>query len=97
AHEPVEILETHADRPLIEWASGAVEIGRSVMVLAKPRCGITVLSENRSDCGALRADNGVVTREASGHFADDAEADSVVVAARDQRRPRRRTKRRGVE
>ena len=50
-----------------------------------------------ADRGALRADDGVVAGIAGGHFADDAVADRVVVAAGDQRGPRRRAKRGGVE
>ena len=67
------------------------------MVLAKPRSGIAVLLQDFADGGAVRADDGIVAREAGGHFADDAEADRVVVAAGDQRRPRRRAERGGVE
>ena len=53
AHEPVEILESHADRPLVERPGRAVQIGGRVMVLAKPRGGITVVSAEFPDRGAL--------------------------------------------
>ena len=86
--------------PIGHWSKGpghAVEIGGCVMVLAKPRGGITVLLQNFADGGALRTDDGIIAREARGHLADDAEADRVVVAAGDQRRARRRAERGGVE
>src|SRR5262249_40734918 len=45
----------------------------------------------------LRSDDGVVARESGGHFGDDAEAHRVMIAAGDQRRPRGRAERGGVE
>src|SRR5262245_34475340 len=36
AHEPVEVLKPHSARPLVERSGQAVEIGRGVMVFAKP-------------------------------------------------------------
>ena len=36
AHEPVEVIETHADRPLVEWSGRAVLKGGNVVVLAEP-------------------------------------------------------------
>ena len=97
AHESVEIFEAHAGRPLVEWPRHAVLIGGRVMVLAEPRRGVAILLEDLADGGALGADDGIVAREAGGHFADDAEADRVVVAAGDQRRARGRAKRGGAE
>ena len=67
------------------------------MVLAKPRGGVTVLFQDFADRGAVLADDGVITGEAGGHLADDAVADRVMIAASDQRRPRRRAERGGVE
>src|SRR5262249_42048072 len=82
AHEPVEILESHASRPLVERPGHAIEIGGRVMVLAKPRSGITVLLQDFADGGTVLTDDGVITRKASGHLADDAVADGVAIAAR---------------
>src|SRR6185369_17258124 len=48
AHESVEVLEAHADRPLVEWSGRAVQIGGGVVVLAKPRRGVSVVAENGS-------------------------------------------------
>ncbi len=39
ADEPVEILEAHADRPLVERPDLAGREGRRVVVLAEPRGG----------------------------------------------------------
>ena len=97
AHEAVEVVEAHADRPLVERSRHAVLIARRVVVLAEPGCGVAVLLQDRADGGALRSDDAVVARIAGGLLRNDAEADRVVVAAGDQRRPRRRAECRGVE
>ena len=97
AHEPIEVLEAHPARPLVEGSGQAVEIGRGVVVLAEPRCGVAVLLENLADGGAVLVDDGVIARVSRGLFADHAEAHRVVVAAGDQRRARRRAERGGVE
>ena len=67
------------------------------MVLAKPRRGVTVLFQDFADRGVILADDRVITGEAGGHLADNAVADRVMIAARDQRRPRWRAKRGGVK
>src|SRR4029079_18696283 len=53
--------------------------------------------EDFSDSCAFGADDRIVAREAGGHFADDAEADGVVIAAGDERRPSGRAKSGGAE
>ena len=63
AHEPVEILEAHPDRPLVEGPGDAVLKGGGVMVLAEPRRGIAVVPEDRADGGVLRTDDGIVARD----------------------------------
>ena len=96
--EAIEILKAHADRPLVERArSGAVGEARRVVVFAEPRRSVAVLFQDLGDRRVIQADDGVIAGVAGGQFADDAEADRVVVAAGDQRRPRRRAKRRRVE
>src|SRR6516162_8372025 len=67
------------------------------MVLAKPRSGITLFFQDFADGGAVLTDNGIVAWEAGGHLADLAKTDRVMVATGDERRPRRRTKRGGME
>src|SRR5206468_4911670 len=95
--EPVEILKSHTDRPLVKRPGRAVEIGGGVMVLAKPRGGITVLLQDFADRGAILTDDGIIAWEAGGHLTDDAVTDRVMVAAGDQGRTRRGAKRGGVE
>ena len=52
AHEAVEVLEAHADRPLVERPGHAVLIGRRVVILAEPRRGVAVVLEDLADRGA---------------------------------------------
>ena len=97
ADEAVEILEAHSDRPLVERPGLGRLIGGRVVVLAEPRGRVSVLLQNGAD-GAVRFQNDrVVARIARGDFAHDPEAGDVVIAARDQGRPRRRAQRGRVE
>ncbi|MGX1344090.1 hypothetical protein AB7M73_009350 [Bradyrhizobium japonicum] len=93
AHEAVEIFESHSDRPLVERPGRAVQIGWGVMVLAEPRGGKSVIPQNGPDRRTFLANDGIVARIAGGHFTDHAKPDRVVVAAGDQRCPRRRAER----
>ena len=97
ADEPVEILEAHADRPLIERPGLARLIEGRVVILAEPRGRVPVLLENLTDRSAIPLDDRVVTRESRRRFAHDAKAGHVMVAAGDQRRARRRAERRGMK
>ena len=67
------------------------------MVLAEPRGGVAVALEDRADRRVVRTDDRVVARETRRQLGDHAEAHRVMVAAGDQRRPRRRAQRGGVE
>src|SRR5260370_443343 len=93
ADEPVEILETHTDRPLVKRPSLARLIKWRVVVLAEPRGRVTVLLENLTNRSAIPLDDRIVTRESSRPFAHDAKAGYVMVASGDQRRARRRAQR----
>ena len=97
AHEPVEVIEAHSARPLIEGAGETLLGARRVVVLAEPRRGIAVLPQDLADGGVVPPDDGVVARESGGLLGDHAEADRVMIAPGDQRRARRRAQRRGVE
>ena len=97
AHEPVEVIEAHPRGPLVEGAGRAVLKAGRVVVLAEPRRGIAILFEDLADRGVLRTDDGIVARVARGQLGDHAEAHRVMVAAGDQRCPRGRAQRRGVE
>ena len=74
AHEAVEVVEAHAERPLIEWPGLAVLERRRVVVLAEPRGGVAVLLEDCADRGVLDADDAVVAGKAGGLLGDHAEA-----------------------
>ena len=97
AHEAVEVFEAHPRRPLIEGARHAVLERRRVVVLAEPRRGIAVVLEDRADGRVLRTDDRVIARVTRRQLRDHAEAHRVVVATGDQRRPRGRAERGGVE
>src|SRR5262249_7008307 len=89
-NEAVEILEAHADGPLIERPGLARREGRSVVVLAEPGGGEAVVQQNAADSRLIFGDDAIVARETGGLLGDDAEADRVMVAARNERSPRRR-------
>src|SRR6516165_2699765 len=55
SQEAIEVLEAHADGPLIEWASRAVLIAWRVVVLSEPGCRVAVLLQDRADRGVLLA------------------------------------------
>src|SRR5262245_1279805 len=62
AHEAIEVIEAHANGPLIVWASRAVLITWRIVVFAKPGGGVAVLLQNRADGGVVNSDHGVVAR-----------------------------------
>ena len=97
ADKAVEIIEAHTVGPLIERPGLAVLVERRVVVLAEPRGRVAVLLQDGADGALLDRDDRVVTREPRGDFAYHPEAHRVMVASGDDRRPRRRAERRGVE
>ena len=97
ADEAVEIVEAHSNRPLVERPSLGRLIGRRVVVFAEPRGPVTVLLQDRADGAVGFQNDRVVARKAGADFVHDAEARDVVIATRDQRRPRRRAQRGRVE
>ena len=97
AEEAVEVLEAHADRPLVERPGLGVHPARDVVVLAEPGGAVAVVSQNCADRRGVLLDDRVVAREAGCSFGDDAEMDRVMVAAGDERGARRRAQRRRVE
>ena len=96
ADEPVEILEAHAGRPLVERSDLTGAERRRVVVLAEPRGGIAVVEQDATDGGLVLGDDAVVAREAGGLLRDHAEAGRVMVAPGNQRGARRRAERGGV-
>jgi hypothetical protein len=87
--EAIKIVEAHSVRPLIERTGLARLIGGRVVVLAEPRGGVSVFSEDGADGALLDRDDRVVARESRRYLADDPETDRVMVAPRDQGRARR--------
>ena len=67
------------------------------MVLAEPRGRVSVLLQDRADGAFVDRDDRVVAGKPCRHFAHHPEAHRVMVAAGDDRRPRRRAERGGVE
>src|SRR5215472_407102 len=61
ADETIEIFETRADWPLIEWSDPTSRECRHVVIFSKPRCGITVVSKNAADRRFILSDNAVVS------------------------------------
>ena len=88
-YESIEVLEAHSGRPLIERPCLGRLVERSVVVLAEPRGRVPVLLQDGADGAVLLPDVRVVTRESRRNFANDPKAGHVVVAPRDQCRPRR--------
>ena len=97
ADKAIEILEAHSVRPLIERPGLARLVRRRVVVLAEPRGRVAVLLQDCADGALVDRDDRVVTRKTRRYFADHPVAHRVMVASRDDRRPRRRAERGGVE
>ena len=93
ADEAVEVVEAHADRPLIEWPKLARLERWRVVVLAEPTGGVAVVLENAADSSLVLGNNAIVARKAGRLLRNHAEAGRVMVAAGDQRRAGGRTKR----
>ena len=74
ADEPVEILEAHARRPLVERPGLARHEGRRVVILAKPRGGVAVLQKDPANRAVVLLDDRVIARETRGQLRDVAEA-----------------------
>jgi len=70
---------------------------RRVVVLAEPRGRVAVVLQDGADGALLDRDDRVVTRVPRGDFAHHPEADRVMVSPGNDRRPRRRAQRRGME
>ena len=84
--ESVEVIEADPRRPLIEGACHAELGGQRVVVLAEPRCGVTMLAQDARDRDILGTDVGVISRKSRRYLGDYAKAHRMVVAAGDQRR-----------
>ncbi len=95
--EAVVAVEPARQRPLVEWASDRRLFHRRQVPLADDEGRIAVRPQHLRDrAGALRHRAGAV-RKAGVPVGEPAHADRVMVAPGQQRRPRRRAQRRGVE
>ena len=63
ADEAVEVLEAHADRPLVERPGRGRLVERRVVILAEPRGRVPVLLQDGADRAVLLADDRVVARD----------------------------------
>ena len=97
ADKAVEILEAHAVGPLIERSGLAVLEERRVVVLAEPRGRVAVVPQDGADGALFDGDDRVVTREPRRYFTYHPETHRMMVAAGDNRRPRRRAQGCGVK
>ncbi len=91
ADEPVEVLEPAAGvRPVVEGSRRVGLPHRHLVALAELRRVVAVQPEDLGDRCARVGAQRVVARRRRGDLGDAAHADRVVVAARQQRGPRRR-------
>ena len=98
ADEAVEVLEPAARvRPVVERSDRVRLPHRHLVALAELRRVVAVELEDLGDRSARVRPQRVVARRRRGDLGDAAHPDRVVVAARQQRRPRRRAQRRRVE
>ena len=96
ADEAVEIVVALPDRPMVERPLRARLPAGHIVVLAEPGGRVAVLLERLRAVRGLGPGDRVVAGIAGRGFGDHAEADPVMVAAGEQRRPRRRAERRIV-
>ncbi len=97
AEETVELVESRTGRPAIGRPGDADLPRRRFMVLAEEAGAVTVQAQHlRQRCDVVRSLSRVA-REGSGRFGDAAHVVHVVVATGEQRSPRWRTDRGGVE
>ena len=85
ADKSVKIFETRARWPMIKGPNLCGHPVGYIVFLAKPGCGIAVLSQYLADCGCVFANQRVVAWIAGGHLRDDAKVHGVVVAAGNER------------
>ena len=95
--EAVEVVEPEAVGPAVERPGGARLPRGGVVVLADPGGHVAVLAEDLADGAAASRQHARVAVVAGGRLGDDPGRGGVVVAARDERGPRRAAQRRRVE
>ena len=97
AQDPVEVVEPPAVRPAVQRPGRTLlAVGRQVP-LAEARRAVAVLPQDPGQRHTIAGQRGGVAGEPARELPDRAEADEVVVPAREQRGPRRRAQRGHVE
>jgi hypothetical protein len=95
--EAVEVLKPRARRPRIKRAHGAALPDRHLMALTELRRRIAIQPQRLRQRSARVRPDRAVARRRRGQLSDHAHPHRMVVTAGEQRRPRRRAQRRGVE
>jgi hypothetical protein len=81
AEEAVEVLEAQTSGPLIKWPSWTLHPLWNEVVLAKPRCVVTVVYENVADGTGTLGHNRSVAGVTRGELRDVAHPNALMVAA----------------
>ena len=97
AEEAPEVVEPEPRRPAVERPREPLLVVRGQMPLPEPSRQIAVLLEDARKRRAIVRDRRVVPRERTRELTHHPEADPMMVAPGQQRRPRRRAQRRDVE
>src|SRR5450755_4940784 len=97
AEEPPEVIEPEPGRPAVEGSREALLVVRGQMPLPEPSRQVAVLLQDPRERRAIARDGRVVPRERTRELTHHAKADPVVVAPREQRRPRWRAQGGDVE
>ncbi len=95
--EPVEVLESPADRPAIERTGRPLESVGGQVPLPEGRRAVPVVAQDAREGRRVARKGGGVAGIATGELAHGAEADRVAVAAGQQGRPCRRADGRDME
>ena len=94
AQEPIETLEPAPQRPPVERARARLLAARRQVVLPDHEGAVAVLDEHLGQEAVLERDNAVVPGIAARQLRDGGHRIAVMVAARQDARPARRTQRR---
>ena len=97
AEEAVEVVEAPADRPAVERPGGSLLAVRRQMPLPERRGAVPVVPQDPRKRNAVVRKEPRVAGERARELTDGTEADGMVVAAGQQRRPRGRAQRGHVE
>ena len=97
AEEPVKVLKPPTDRPTVKRSRRALLAVRRQVPLSERSGAVPVVSQNPRERNAVIRNERRIAGEPGRELADRTKPNRVAVAARQQRRPRRRAQRRNVE